>query len=185
MSLSNQHRQYLKTQIVTASKEQLVLMLYDGILRFSEQGRQGLLRGEIDIAHTAFMRTQAIIMELVYTLNREDGGEIASNLARLYAYAFNALIQANLKHDTAKIDEVQNIFRGIREGWIGAMQRMGVETPPEAIPQPEIRTASDTPATYGASRTATIRQPFAPPPTRAAAMAPPESEPRVTLNFQG
>jgi len=197
-------QQYLKTQIVTASKEQLVLLLYDGILRFTEQGKQALIRNEIDVAHTAFMRAQAIIMELVYTLNREEGGEIAENLARLYAYAFNALIVANLQHEPAKVDEVQNIFRGIREGWIGAMRNMGVDLPGEkpadapastpAIPAPatsESATPASTPsspapkasATYGAGRTAgTSRQPFAPPPARAAMVS---AEPRVALNLQG
>ena len=195
MSLPNMQQQYLKTQIVTASKEQLVLLLYDGVLRFTEQGKQALLRAEIDIAHTAFMRAQAIIMELVYTLNREEGGEIAENLARLYAYAFNALIVANLKHEPAKVDEVQNIFRGIREGWVGAMRNMGVDVPgdqPPADAQPaagepapatlESAAPAKASATYGAGRTATARQPFAPPPARAA-MAP--AEPRAALNLQG
>lgn len=119
------NNQYLRTQVQTASKEQLVLMLFDGILRFSEQARTAIENKEIENGHTLLMRAQAIIMELIYTLDREKGGEVAENLLGLYAYCFNCLIHANMKKDTTKIDEVQKVIRGIREGWVGAMSSIG------------------------------------------------------------
>ncbi len=123
---TNARNQYLKTQVETASKEQLVVMLFDGILRFSEQARKAIEEKQIEESHHALMRAQAIVMELIVTVDREKGGEVASNLTALHAYAFNCLITANMKKDLSKIDEVQNIYRQLREGWVGAMESLGL-----------------------------------------------------------
>ncbi|GHS92937.1 hypothetical protein FACS1894107_09940 [Planctomycetales bacterium] len=118
---------YRQTQIHTASKEQLVLMLYDGVIRFSEQGRQAILDKNIEKKQFALVRSQDIIFELVNGLDHEKGGEIAANLARLYAYAIKRLVDANLKNDTAGIDETQDIFRNLREAWAVAMTQVNRE----------------------------------------------------------
>ncbi len=123
---TNARNQYLKTQVETASKEQLVVMLFDGIIRFSEQARKAIEAKQIEESHHSLMRAQAIVMELICTIDREKGGEVASNLMALHAYAFNCLITANMKKDTSKIDEVQNIYRQLREGWVGAMESLGL-----------------------------------------------------------
>lgn len=126
MAFNNARNQYLKTQVETASKEQLVLMLFDGILRFTEQARKALRENSIEVSHNALMRAEAIVMELIVTVDKDKGGEIATNLLGLHAYAYNALVQCNLHKDEAKIDEVQNIYRKLREGWVGAMGSLGI-----------------------------------------------------------
>lgn len=128
MAATNLPNPYLKTQVETASKEQLVVMLFDGIVRFSEQARKAILKNEIEDSHHNLMRAQAIIMELIYTVDREKGGEVAQNLLALHAYAFNCLIVANMKKEVEKIDEVQKIYRELREGWVGAMQNLGLSS---------------------------------------------------------
>lgn len=124
---AKQQKEYLKTQVQTASKEQLVLMLMDGILRFSEQGRQAIHDKNIEKKQFALVRTQDIIIELVNGLDHEKGGDIATNLSRLYAYALKRLVEANLKNDTTGIDEVQNIFKSLREAWAIAMETVAKE----------------------------------------------------------
>ncbi|MDR2390697.1 MAG: flagellar export chaperone FliS [Planctomycetota bacterium] len=126
MAFVNQKNMYLKTQIETASKEQLVVMLFDGIIRFTEQARKAILAGTVEESHHFLVRAQAIIMELICTVDKEKGGEVARNLLGLHAYAFNCLVLCNIKKDVAKIDEVQNIYRQLREGWIGAMESLGI-----------------------------------------------------------
>jgi flagellar protein FliS len=129
MATTYQLRQnaYRQTQIHTASKEQLVLMLYDGVIRFSEQGRQAIENKDYEKKQFALVRSQDIIFELVNGLDHERGGEIASNLARLYAYAIKRLVDANMKNDTTGIDETQDIFRNLREAWAGAMAKVAKE----------------------------------------------------------
>lgn len=124
----NARNQYLKTQVETASKEQLVVMLFDGILRFTEVARKAIEDKKIEEKHRALMRAQAIIMELLCTVDKEKGGDVAKNLISLHAYAFNALVACNLKEDTSKIDEVQNMYRQLKEGWLGAMEKLGIST---------------------------------------------------------
>lgn len=128
MAASAQHMQYLKTQIQTASREQLVLMLFDGVIRFSEKAKQALEEKELEASHSACARAQAIIMELFAGLSFTDGGEIAINLGRLYTYAMQRLVDANMKHDTSLLTEVQGIFRNLREGWAVAMEKALAES---------------------------------------------------------
>lgn len=127
MALPNNPRdQYLRTQVETASKEQLVVMLFDGIVRFTEVARKAIEEKRIEDSHHALMRAQAIVMELICTVDKERGGPVAKNLMGLHAYAFNCLIACNMKKDVTKIDEVQKIYRELREGWIGAMETLGI-----------------------------------------------------------
>lgn len=125
---ANARQQYLKTQVETATKEQLVVMLFDGIVRFTEQARKAIETKQIEDGHNALMRAQAIVMELICTVDKEKGGEVASNLLALHAYSFNCLIKANMYKDIKQIDEVQKIYRELRQGWVGAMDSLGIGT---------------------------------------------------------
>ncbi len=115
---------YLRTKIQTASKEELVLMLYDGVIRFTKQGMTAMEEGRVEDAHTAYLRAQDIVLELFHALDRETGGEIAENLARLYSYSYRALIRANIKRDQEEGEGVMRIFRELRAGWVGAMEKV-------------------------------------------------------------
>ena len=163
MAFNNARQQYLKTQVETASKEQLVLMLFDGILRFTEQARKAIREKAIEDCHNALMRAEAIVMELIVTVDKEKGGDVAKNLVGLHAYAYNALVQCNLHKDEAKIDEVQNIYRKLRDGWVNAMSSLGLG--PQSQPAPEA-TQPQAPAAapQAMSSTALPKAPVAPAP---------------------
>lgn len=122
-----QQKEYLKTKIQTASKEQLVLMLMDGVVRFSEHGRKAIEEKDYEKKQKNLVRAQDIIIELVNGLDHDKGGEIATNLARLYTYAIRRLVDANMKDDTSGIDETQHIFRNLREAWAVAMEKANKE----------------------------------------------------------
>jgi flagellar secretion chaperone FliS len=134
MSQPTATRQYLITQIQTASKERLVLLLFDGAIRFCEQGRIALTAKQIEPAHIALTKAQEIILELAYGLDREQGGAIAENLGKLYAYCLQRLVQANMAHQTGPIEDAQKVLRGLREGWSGALEKLKQEgkSKPEA-----------------------------------------------------
>lgn len=147
--------QYLKTQVETASKEQLVVMLFDGIVRFTEQARKAIEEKQIEASHNALMRAQAIVMELIVTVDKDKGGDVAQNLMALHAYSFNCLVQCNLHKDVSKIDEVQNIYRNLREGWVGAMENLGIAPTAAKTMAPATATPAAAPAA--------ARQPGVPP----------------------
>jgi len=114
-------KEYLKTQVQTASREQLILMLYDGAIRFGEQAKERIAGKDWEGAHGLLIRAENIVLELLYALDRKAGGSIADNLASLYNYCYQRLVEANIRHDPAKVDECNSILRKLREAWAQAM----------------------------------------------------------------
>lgn len=115
-------RQYQNQAVLSASPGQLVLMLYDGTLRFLRQALDGFSPAHdeikrIAIVHTALGRAGAILAELQSNLNLEAGGEYAANLDRLYDYYQRRLHQANINKDDVAIREVLRLVTELRDGW--------------------------------------------------------------------
>jgi len=108
---------YERTKVETADQRQLILMLYDGALRFMQRATAKIEANDIEGAHNYLIRTRDIISELLATLKPEKGGEIGENLKQLYTYMFNRLVEANLTKDTAIIREVSQLMGTLREGW--------------------------------------------------------------------
>jgi flagellar protein FliS len=121
------HGEYLKTQILTASQEQLVLMLYDGAIRFCEGAKQGWQEENLEAAHNALVRAQDIVLELTYCLDKEAGGELADQMAQLYTFCYRHLVEANVQRSASMVEEVQGILRELREAWFQAMEATGAE----------------------------------------------------------
>jgi flagellar protein FliS len=123
-------RTYQTQAILTASPGQLVLMLYDGALRYLALAHAALETDESDwrrfeIINRNLQRAQNIIAELRGTLNHEAGGEVARNLAQLYDYYDRRLSLANCKKDVAPVIEVEGLLRELRDGWAEMLQRTG------------------------------------------------------------
>lgn len=115
-------RAYQTQSILTASPGQLVLLMYDGCLRFMAQARAGFALPEdnprrIETIHTALLRAQAILSELRANLDMEAGGDIAVNLDRLYDYHLRRLFECNLRKDEAPLIEVEGLVRSLRDAW--------------------------------------------------------------------
>jgi flagellar secretion chaperone FliS len=115
-------RTYQAQAVLTASPGQLILILFDGAIRFMGLAIDALKEPtqsprSIEQAHTNLVKTQNIIAELQSSLNLEAGGEYAANLDRLYDYYLRRLQLANLKKDAAPVIEVENLVRQLRDGW--------------------------------------------------------------------
>lgn len=122
---NNARNQYLQTQILTASKEQLVLMLYDGAVRFCETAKNAWKNdNDLETAHKSLVKAQDIVLELAYSLNKQEGGELANKMAQLYAYCYSRLVTANLQRSEKIVSEVQNIISDLRDGWSKAMENI-------------------------------------------------------------
>ena len=132
---NDKSKEYLKTQIQTASREQLVLMLYDGGVRFAEQAKDRMAAKDLEGTHRLLIRSQNIVLELLYALDRKTGGEVAENLASLYTYCYNRLVEANVHQAPEKVDECTSILKGLREAWAQAVEQIK-QNPPAANPTP-------------------------------------------------
>jgi flagellar protein FliS len=133
-------RTYQTQAIMTASPGQLVLLLYDGALRFLalahvalEAGNNDLTRFEV--TNRNLQRAQNIIAELKGTLNHDAGGTVAANLDRLYDYFNRRLIQANFKKELAPVVEVEGLLRELRDAWAEMLRQTGggVRAPTEGL----------------------------------------------------
>jgi flagellar protein FliS len=108
---------YYKTQIQSQSPLELVVMLYDGALRFLQMAADATRRRDLVSKREGMSRAMAILAELQSTLNLKDGGEVAQSLDRLYIYVNGRLIEANIKKDAAPIDEAIRLLRPLRDAW--------------------------------------------------------------------
>lgn len=108
---------YQSTNVHTADQKTLILMLYDGLIRFLNKAIVKIEAREIEAAHNYLVRSREIVAELLATLRPEKAGEVGENLKRLYVYAFNRIVEANLRKDPEMVREVIRIASTLREGW--------------------------------------------------------------------
>ena len=109
---------YKESSVLTAPPEVLVVMLYDGALRFLARAAHAF-RGEGGAAAAAkpLNKADAIIDELLVTLDHEKGGEVAERLQAIYVFCRRLLSEARLERDADKVDEVAKLLRELREAW--------------------------------------------------------------------
>jgi flagellar secretion chaperone FliS len=108
---------YHQTQIQSQSPLELVVMLYDGALRFLQMASDATRRNDLVAKREGMSRSMAILAELQNTLNLQEGGEVAQSLDRLYSYVISRLLDANVKKDAAPIDEAIRLLRPLRDAW--------------------------------------------------------------------
>lgn len=112
----NAYQMYKKTQVATASQGDLLLMLFDGAIRFSNQGRQCIVEQDMEQANVKLLRAQDILTELMISLDL-DQGEIAENLYQLYNFIYELLVEANIKKDVDLIDQAVRFLTELRDTW--------------------------------------------------------------------
>lgn len=100
-----------------ATPLQLVVMLYDGALRFLEAGKHAMVTGDRNRQNDQLQRAQRIVMELMGSLDMEKGGDIAKNLLSLYSYALNEVVVGNMSDDPTGVDRAINVLSGLRDSW--------------------------------------------------------------------
>jgi len=115
------YNQYQENQIATASREQILLMLYDGAIRFCKQASFAIKNGNIADKGRFIGKAMAIISEFSTSLDHEIGGEIAKNLDALYAYMMKELTKANINNETQPIDNTCTMLCELRATWAEAI----------------------------------------------------------------
>lgn len=129
--------QYLENRVMMASPAELTLMLYDGSIRFMTQFIIQAGAKDIAKAHTAIVRAQDIFTELLATLDMEQ--PISQNLAGLYVYFNEQLMQANLKKDPEPVKQVIEMTRELRNTWCEAMKTLQAEAQPKKAASIDVR----------------------------------------------
>jgi len=106
--------------VTTALPQDLTLMLYEGLIKFSMLAKRAIEQGLIEQKNTNVQKAQSIILELQLTLNKSIA--LSKDLNNLYDYMQGRLIDANVKSDVVAIDEVIGFAEEFRETWKEAMK---------------------------------------------------------------
>jgi flagellar protein FliS len=109
-------RAYTESAVMTAPPERLVVMLYDGAIRFLSQGAAALSQNDIPRARERVRRAEAIIDELNWSLDMNQG-EVSERLRGIYLFCKRHLIEATLQKDPQRIETVQRLLGELRESW--------------------------------------------------------------------
>lgn len=107
--------QYQQNSVMTATPEELTLMLYNGAIKFVNIAKLSIENKDIKKAHEALIRAQDIIIELNATLNMDY--EISKNLRSLYEFILDRLVDANIKKEIEPLDEVLELLTELRDTW--------------------------------------------------------------------
>jgi flagellar protein FliS len=121
MSKLNAYRQ---TAVTTASREQLLIMLYEGAIKQLKRASECCQSKDLAGKGVAVGKAHDIINELSNSLDFKVGGEIAKNLEQLYAFMVEQIIQGNLNNDPTKFDAARKLLENLLEGWKGAIQQL-------------------------------------------------------------
>jgi flagellar protein FliS len=123
MQTQSVHKQYASTQVGTADRLQLVVMLYDGAIAFLNQAKEKMAAQDAAGKGLYLGKALDIIAELNASLNFQEGKEVAANLFHLYNFMTAHLTRANLNWDAAAIDEVIKILYQLRDAWEEVCQK--------------------------------------------------------------
>ncbi|MBP7933478.1 MAG: flagellar export chaperone FliS [Phycisphaerae bacterium] len=159
--MENVSNEYLQNAVMTASPEQLHLMLYDGAIRFTRQAIEATRAKDWEKAFTAFTRTQRIILEMNAALNYNIDADLCKRTAGLYNFIYRKLVESSVQRDAAIAEEVLHLLEYQRETWVMLIDRLRQErsgetpaaTPGQAVHTPPPRApegfSSEDGALYG------------------------------------
>lgn len=120
MSANNPYAQYNNNKIMTASPQELTLMLYDGAIKFNNIAIAAIEENDVQKAHTNIMKVQRIIEEFQMTLDFKY--EVANDFNNVYNYLMTRLREANMRKDKEILEEVSEHLHTMRDTWKEAMK---------------------------------------------------------------
>ena len=124
---SNPANAYLRTKVLTATPEELRLMLLDGAIKFARQGREGLAGRDYEASYNGITQSRNIVLELLTTVRPEPDPELATRVKAVYTFLYTELVNASIDRSVEKLDRVIELLEFERETWVLLMQQLGQE----------------------------------------------------------
>lgn len=126
MSYATQRASYRDMEIQSASSERLVVIVFDHLVVNLERARIAMERRDIELRVTSLRRARGLVSELLSTLDFEQGGAIAKQLADLYQYLLYELVDIGQRGDVVTLQKLVNIVTLLRDGFTSAAQSVDV-----------------------------------------------------------
>jgi flagellar secretion chaperone FliS len=124
---ANPANAYLRTKVLTASPEELRLMLLDGAIKFAHQGREGLANRNYEQSFTGISQCREIVLELLTSIKPEVDAELAARVRAVYTFMYTTLVEASMERKIEKLDKVLKLLGYERETWALLMQKLAEE----------------------------------------------------------
>jgi flagellar protein FliS len=134
--MENASNEYFRNAVLTASQEQLHLMLYDGAIRFTRLGVRGIEQANWEDAFNGFSRAQKIILEMLNSLNYEVDRQLCERMAGLYNFIYGKLVEASIHRDVKVATDALKLLEYQRETWVMLMDKLAEERGEKGRTQP-------------------------------------------------
>jgi flagellar protein FliS len=128
MKINQPSSRYQQSQVLTVGRERLLLLAYDGILRFLSRARRALEQRDYHEKHLGISRAQTLIIELRRTLDFAAAPELAHNLTRIYTYLIEELAQVDAHDDAPRLDHIIRLVTELREAWRDAATQIASDS---------------------------------------------------------
>ena len=143
---TNPANAYLRTKVLTASPEELRLMLLDGAIKFARQGREGLAVRDFEASYNGISQSRDIVLELITSIKPEHDPELCERVKAVYTFMYSEMVAASMEKNIPKLDSVIKLLEYERETWSMLMdqlasERGGSTVAPNSPAQPESRAA--------------------------------------------
>ena len=117
MSYTKQAARYRETEVLTATPGQLVVLLYDHLLLSLRRARSAMEAKDSEVQGDCLEKSRNVLTELLVTLDRERGGEVAANLGALYSFLLGELVQVGIRGDISRLDRVAHMIGELRDAF--------------------------------------------------------------------
>ena len=124
-------KSYLHNAILQATPEQLQLMLYDGAIRFTSQGRDAVLAKDHEKSYEKLTRAQAIVLEMQTGLRPEVNRQVCDQMSALYNFVYKKLVSGSVYKTVQDLDDALKILQHQRETWVMLMEKIAADQPDE------------------------------------------------------
>ncbi len=120
-------QRYIREQIQNARPEQLIVLLYDGAIRFLKESKPHAGDPDPYLFHELQLKAQRVIAELMGAVNTSIYPEMSKNLVALYEFMIRHLVQANIEKSLPKTDDVLGLLYRMRDTWKEAVEKAAQE----------------------------------------------------------
>ncbi|NBW82424.1 flagellar export chaperone FliS, partial [bacterium] len=135
---NNPYRAYQKTQVTTAKPEKVLLMLYEGAIKFNKLAILKMKEKNVAEKGKNISKTLAIVSELMNTLDHEKGGQLAADLENLYMFIMDKLIEANMYNKVEELEVVERLLTTLYTAWQDVVNNPRPDGVPSPALQPEL-----------------------------------------------
>lgn len=125
--MANPYQKYKTNSILSASREQILLMLYEGAIKFTKQALEAAESNRIADRGKYILRAYDIVMELQLSLDHKIGGELSQQLDQLYAYILEQYTKANMTGDPKALKSTIKVLENLYEGWQQAVEKIKLD----------------------------------------------------------